>query len=61
MAPPGHRSYRLTAIDMLRGLAIVVMAIDHWWWPPLYPLCRWVADGKRGAATGGSATFEPCA
>jgi uncharacterized membrane protein len=24
-----HRSYRLTAIDMLRGLAIVVMAIDH--------------------------------
>ncbi|HEV8393736.1 MAG TPA: heparan-alpha-glucosaminide N-acetyltransferase domain-containing protein [Vicinamibacterales bacterium] len=29
MALPGHRSYRLTAIDMLRGLAIVVMAIDH--------------------------------
>ena len=26
----GHgRSYRLTAIDMLRGLAIVVMAVDH--------------------------------
>jgi uncharacterized membrane protein len=25
----GSRSYRLTAIDMLRGLAIVVMAIDH--------------------------------
>lgn len=24
-----HRSYRLTSIDMLRGLAIVVMAIDH--------------------------------
>jgi uncharacterized membrane protein len=24
-----NRSYRLTAIDMLRGLVIVVMAIDH--------------------------------
>ena len=26
---PNSRAYRLTAIDMLRGLAIVVMAIDH--------------------------------
>lgn len=26
---PQHRAYRLTAIDFLRGLAIVVMAIDH--------------------------------
>jgi uncharacterized membrane protein len=26
---PDQRSYRLTAIDMLRGLVIVVMAIDH--------------------------------
>jgi uncharacterized membrane protein len=25
----GHRAYRLTAIDALRGLAIVLMAIDH--------------------------------
>ncbi len=25
----GHRAYRLTAIDMLRGLVIVIMAIDH--------------------------------
>ena len=24
-----HRSYRLTAIDFLRGLAIILMAIDH--------------------------------
>jgi uncharacterized membrane protein len=27
--PPDQRSYRLTAIDMLRGLVIVIMAIDH--------------------------------
>ena len=27
--PSSNRSYRLTEIDMLRGLAIVVMAIDH--------------------------------
>ena len=26
---PDQRSYRLTAIDMLRGLVIVIMAIDH--------------------------------
>jgi uncharacterized membrane protein len=26
---PDHRSYRLTAIDTLRGLVIVIMAIDH--------------------------------
>jgi uncharacterized membrane protein len=26
---PGHRSYRLEAIDMLRGLVILIMAIDH--------------------------------
>ena len=25
----GQRAYRLTAIDMLRGLVIVIMAIDH--------------------------------
>ncbi len=24
-----HRAYRLSAIDMVRGLAIVIMAIDH--------------------------------
>ncbi len=24
-----HRSYRLTSIDMLRGLVILIMAIDH--------------------------------
>ena len=28
-ASPDQRSYRLAAIDMLRGLVIVVMAIDH--------------------------------
>jgi uncharacterized membrane protein len=27
--PADHRAYRLSAIDMVRGLAIVVMAIDH--------------------------------
>jgi uncharacterized membrane protein len=27
--PPHMRAYRLTSIDMLRGLAVVVMAIDH--------------------------------
>src|SRR4029077_12735162 len=26
---PNHRAYRLDAIDMLRGLVIVIMAIDH--------------------------------
>jgi uncharacterized membrane protein len=26
---PDRRSYRLTAVDMLRGLVIVIMAIDH--------------------------------
>jgi uncharacterized membrane protein len=31
VAPDGasHRAYRLTAIDFLRGLVIVIMAIDH--------------------------------
>ena len=24
-----HRAYRLTSIDMLRGLVIIIMAIDH--------------------------------
>jgi uncharacterized membrane protein len=28
-APVNQRAYRLTAIDMLRGLVIVIMAIDH--------------------------------
>ena len=27
--PADHRNYRLSAIDMVRGLAIVIMAIDH--------------------------------
>jgi len=27
--PADHRAYRLSAIDMVRGLAIVIMAIDH--------------------------------
>jgi len=27
--PADHRAYRLSAIDMLRGLVIVIMAIDH--------------------------------
>jgi uncharacterized membrane protein len=27
--PADHRSYRLSAIDMVRGLVIVIMAIDH--------------------------------
>jgi uncharacterized membrane protein len=27
--PPDRRAYRLSAIDMVRGLAIVIMAIDH--------------------------------
>ena len=26
---PDHRSYRLTSLDLLRGLVIVIMAIDH--------------------------------
>ena len=26
---PNHRAYRLEAIDMVRGLVIVIMAIDH--------------------------------
>ncbi len=26
---PDHRAYRLTSIDMVRGLVIVIMAIDH--------------------------------
>lgn len=29
MMSPSTRGYRLTSIDMLRGLAIVIMAIDH--------------------------------
>jgi uncharacterized membrane protein len=31
MASPhqDHRAYRLTNIDMVRGLAIIIMAIDH--------------------------------
>ena len=24
-----HRAYRLSAVDMVRGLVIVIMAIDH--------------------------------
>jgi uncharacterized membrane protein len=28
-APGNHRAYRLSGIDMLRGLVIVIMAIDH--------------------------------
>src|SRR5687768_7769321 len=27
--PPDSRAYRLASIDMLRGLAVVIMAIDH--------------------------------
>ena len=30
MTPDG-RAYRLASVDMLRGLVIVVMAIDHVW------------------------------
>jgi uncharacterized membrane protein len=28
-APPDQRAYRLGTIDMLRGLAVVIMALDH--------------------------------
>ncbi|MFT5233845.1 MAG: putative membrane protein [Candidatus Krumholzibacteriia bacterium] len=29
MPSPNKRTYRLDSIDMLRGLVIIIMAIDH--------------------------------
>ena len=47
-----NRSYRLKAIDMLRGLVIVVMAIDH-------VRDYFLAGTDVDPQPGGSRTFAP--